>query len=147
MNTKTAVRPKLRGMARANNVRASNAKTGRRTAARHRAKNEALFDELATERLADLWQGLYPFPIDPDCELPDRQEIIEDLADFGLVLQPNSDGLTAEQLCWLIDKCGRACKATVQAHEPLRASPCPSFCNAPGQYRHRFVVLAGCELV
>jgi hypothetical protein len=147
MNTKTAVRPKLAGMARANKVRASKAATGRRSAARHRAKIEALFDELATERLADLWQGLYPFPIDPDCELPDRQGIIEDLVDFGHVLQPNSDGMTADQLCWLIGKCGRACKTTAQAHEHLRESPYCSFRKACRQYRHGSVIRAGCELL
>jgi hypothetical protein len=142
MNTETTVRPKLGQMARANKAR-----TGRRTVARHRAKIEALFDELATEQLADLWQGLYPFPIDPDCELPDRQGIIEDLVDFGLVLQPNSDGLTADQLCWLVGQCGRACKTMAQAHERPRASPCRSFRKARRQYRHGSVIRAGCELV
>jgi hypothetical protein len=147
MNTKTAVKPKLRGMARANNVRASNATTGTRTAARHRARIEALFDELATERLADLWQGLYPFPIDPDSELPDRQGIIEDLVDFGHVLQPNLDGMNANQLCWLVDKCGRACKTTARAHEHLRASPHRSSRDVRRRHRHRFVIRAGCELL
>ena len=90
MNTKTTVRPKLGGMVRAK-ARASKVAIGRRT--RHRAKIEALFDGLASERLADLWQRLYPFPIDPDCELPDRQGIIQDLADFAQVLQPNLDGM------------------------------------------------------
>lgn len=147
MNTKTTVRPKLGRMARANMGTATKAATGRRTAASHCAKIEALFDKVATERLADLWQRLYPLPIEPDCELPDRQGIIEDLADFGQVLQPNSDGMTADQLCWLIDKCGRACNATGQAHEPLRASPCRSFRNAPSRYRHRSAVWVGCELL
>lgn len=147
MKTKTTVRPKLGGMARANKGTAIKAATGRRTVASHRAKIEALFEKLATEQLADLWQRLYPLPIEPDCELPDRQGMVEDLADFGQVLQPNSDGLNADQLCWLIDKCARACKAAGQAHERLRPSPCHSFRNAPCRYRHRFVVRAGCELL
>jgi len=70
----------------------------------YRGKIESLFDESRGERLADVWQRVYPLPIDPACELPDRRGIIEDLADFAEVLQPSVDGLTAHRLCRLIEK-------------------------------------------
>ncbi len=126
-------------------ARASKVATGRRT--RHRAKIEALLDELASERLADLWQRLYPFPIDPDCELPDRQGIIEDLVDFVQVLQPNLDGMDTDQLCWLLDKCARACKVIGQTHERRQTAPYRSSRKARRRSRCGFVIRAGCELV
>ena len=78
----------------------------RRTAARkaYRAKIESLLDESRDERLAEVWQRVCPFPIDPACELPDRRGIIEDLADFAVVLQPSLDGMKADRLCRLIEK-------------------------------------------
>ena len=97
--SKTAARPRRM-------VRASiKDDTTRRTAARkaYRAKIEFLLDESGDGRLADVWQGVYPFPIDPTCELPDRRGIIEDLADFAASLQPNRDGMKADQLCRLIE--------------------------------------------
>jgi len=98
-----------------------------RTAARRRTKIEALFNKMPTERLAELWQRLCPFPLDPDCELADRRGMIKDLADFGLVLQPNLEGLDTEQLWWLVDTSGRGCQVAVQAHEHLGTSPNRSF--------------------
>jgi hypothetical protein len=88
MANKTAVRPKC--------------KVSRKT----RSSIEALFGELATERLAGVWQRLYPLPIDPKCEMPDRQGIIEDLEDFAEVLHPNLDRMDADQLCSLMEMCG-----------------------------------------
>jgi hypothetical protein len=74
----------------------------RTTAGRdHRARIEALLDEVNGEVLADLWQQVFPYPAD---ELPDRQGIIEDLADFAEVLQPRPAYMRADQLCWLIEK-------------------------------------------
>ena len=97
-DNKTAVRSKLERMVRASNVRAIKDDTTRRTAARkaYRAKIESLLDESRDERLADVWQRVYPFPIDPASELPDRRGIIEDLADFAEVLQPSLDGMKAD---------------------------------------------------
>ncbi len=105
-DNKTTVGPKLERMMRASNARTVKDDTTRRTAARkaYRAKIESLLDESRDERLADLWQWLYPFPIDPASELPDRRGIIEDLADFAEALQPSLDGMKADRLCWLIEK-------------------------------------------
>ena len=105
-DNKTAVRPKLKRMVRAGNARAIKDDTTRRTAARkaYRAKIESLLDESRDERLADVWQRVYPFPIDPAYELPDRRGIIEDLADFAEVLQPRLDDIKAGRLCRLIEK-------------------------------------------
>ncbi|MGA2619880.1 MAG: hypothetical protein ABSF26_19880 [Thermoguttaceae bacterium] len=105
-NNKTAVRPKLERMARASNTRAIEDDITRRTAARkaYRAKIESLLDESRDERLADVWQCVYHFPIDPAHELPDRRGIIEDLADFAEALRPSLDGMMADRLCRLIEK-------------------------------------------
>ena len=80
--------------------------TTRRTAARnaYRAKIESLLDESGDDRLADVWQRVCPFPIDPAFDLPDRRGIIADLADFARVLQPGLDGMNAHRLCRLIEK-------------------------------------------
>lgn len=104
-DNKTAVRPRLEGVARASNARAIKDDTARRTAARkaYRAKIERLLDDARDERLAEVWQRVYPFPIDPACELPDRRGLIEDLADFAEVLQPSLDGMKADRLCWLVE--------------------------------------------
>jgi hypothetical protein len=71
----------------------------------YRAKIESLLDESRDERLADVWQRVYPFPIDPAYELPDRRGMLEDLADFAERLQLSLDGVKADQLCRLIEKC------------------------------------------
>ena len=70
----------------------------------YRAKIESLLDESRDERLADVWQRVCPFPIDPAYELPDRRGIIEDLADFAEAIQPSLDGMKADRLCRLIEK-------------------------------------------
>jgi hypothetical protein len=44
------------------------------------------------------------FGIDPAFELPDRQAIIEDLADFAEALQPSLDDMKADRWCRLIEK-------------------------------------------
>ena len=105
-DNQTAIRPNLERMAKASIARTIKHYTTRRIAARsaYRAKIESLLDESSDERLADVWQLLYPFPIDPAYELPDRRGIIEDLADFAEVLKPNLDGMKAVRLCWLIEK-------------------------------------------
>jgi hypothetical protein len=105
-DSKTTVGPKLQRMMRASNARTVKDDTTRRTAARkaYRAKIESLLDESRDERLADVWQRLYPLPIDPASELPDRRGIIEDLADFAEALQPSLDGMKADRLCRLIEK-------------------------------------------
>jgi hypothetical protein len=146
MNAKAAVRPKRRGTVRSDKARTRVAKTGSKAALRCRARIEALFDELTTDRLAGLWQRLYALPVKPDCELPNRRGMIGDLADFGQVLQPNADGLTADQLCRLVDKCGGGGEAIGRARERRRASPYRLFQRGRGPYRHDFVFRAGCEL-
>ena len=104
-DNKTAVRPKPKKMSRASNARASKNGTTRRTAARkaYRAKIESLLDKSRDVQLADVWQRVYPSPIDPASELPDHRGIIEDLADFSEVLQPSLDGMEADRLCRLIE--------------------------------------------
>jgi hypothetical protein len=138
----TTVRPKRKRTAKANE-----ANSGKRAAACRRAKVGLLFAELATDRLAGLWRRLFPLSVDSGRELPDRQEMIEDLADFGQVLQPNQDGLTADQLCWMLDKFGRACVVMKQLHERLRASAYRSRLTACCRYRHSVVARAACKLL
>jgi hypothetical protein len=101
-DNKTAVRPKLKRVARASSTRV----IARRTAARkaNRAKIESLLDESRDERLADMWQQVCPFPIDQAYAFPDRQGIIVDLADFAEALQPSQDCMKADQLFRLIEK-------------------------------------------
>ena len=98
----TAVRPKPGRMVRASSARA----IARRMAARkaYRAKIESLLDESRDERLADMWQQVCPFAIDPAYQLSDRRRIIADLTDFAETLQPNVDGMKADQLGRLIEK-------------------------------------------
>jgi hypothetical protein len=108
-NTDNAiVRPKVKRMARASNGRAilddatrSTASTSARKA--HRAKIESLLDRSTDARLAEAWQRVYPFPIDPAYELPGRRGIIEDLADFAEVLHLSLHGMKAERLCRLVE--------------------------------------------
>jgi hypothetical protein len=104
-DNKTTVGPKLARMVRASNARAIREET-RRIAARkaYRAKIESLLDESRDEQLANVWQRVYPIPIDPAGELPDRRGIVADLADFAEVLQPSLDGVEIDQLCRLIEK-------------------------------------------
>ena len=80
--------------------------TARRARARkaYRARIESLLDESRDERLADVWQRVCPFRIDPAYELPARRGIIEDLADFAEVLRPDLHGLEPHRLCRLIEK-------------------------------------------
>jgi hypothetical protein len=104
-DNKTTARPELGRMARVSNARSIRDNTTRGTAARNarRAKIESLLDESRDERLAGVWQRVYPLPIDSASELPDRRGIIEDLADFAEVLQSSLDGMEANRLCWLIE--------------------------------------------
>jgi hypothetical protein len=104
-NTKTAVSPELKSMGTAGNAAAD---ATRRIAARkaYRARIESLLDESRDERLADVWQRVYPFPVEPAGALPDRRGMIEDLVDFVETLQPSLGNVTADQLCRLIEKYG-----------------------------------------
>ena len=60
---------------------------------------ETLLNKVDDPVLADLWRQIRP----SDVELPDRQGIIADLADFAEVLQPRLNGMRAPQLCSLIE--------------------------------------------
>jgi hypothetical protein len=113
-DSKTALKSKPRRVSAAK-ARASKDDGTRRTAARkaYRAKIETLLAESQDERLADVWQRVSPFPIDPGCQLPDRRGIIADLADFAEVLRPSLDGMQAHRLCGLIEK--------YAAYEPRRS--------------------------
>ena len=106
----TAVRPKLERMVRASDARV----IARRMAARkaYRAKIESLLDESRDERLADMWQQVCPFAVDPAYQLSDRRGIIADLTDFTEAIQPSLDGMKADQLCRLIEKYA-ACVGTM----------------------------------
>ena len=66
-----------------------------------RATIEALLDEANAEVLAALWQEVCPYPVD---ELPERQAMVEDLADFAEVLQPRLVGMQVDELCRLIHR-------------------------------------------
>ena len=61
---------------------------------------ETLLDKVDDPVLADLWRQICPLHVD---QLPDRQGIIADLADFAEVLQPRLNGMQAPQLCRLIE--------------------------------------------
>ena len=63
---------------------------------------ETLLDKADDPVLADLWRQICPLHAD---QLPDRQGIIADLADFAEVLQPHLHGMQAPQLCRLIGAC------------------------------------------
>ena len=112
------VSPKLDRMVTAGNRGAVRDDTGRRTAARkaYRARIESLLDESSDEPLADVWQRMCPFPIDPAYELPDRRGIIEDLADFAEVLRPSLDGMKANRLCRLIERFSVVCRGKPGCH-------------------------------
>ena len=102
----TSVKPKLEKTVRKSNPTIIKIETTKRTTARkaYRARIEFLLDESKDEQLADIWQRVYPLPIDPVCELPDRRGIIEDLADFVEVLQPSPGCMKAHRLFWLLEK-------------------------------------------
>jgi hypothetical protein len=121
-DNKTAVKPKLERMVRAINAGVIKHDTTRRTAARkaYRVKIESLLDESRDERLADVWQRVYPFSIDPAYELPDRRGIIEDLADFAEALQPSLDSMKADRLCRLLES-----MPPVSLDNPTRQFPIP----------------------
>jgi len=61
---------------------------------------EALLDEVDDSVLANLWRQICPLDVE---QLPDRQGIIADLADFAEVLQPRLNDMQAPQLCRLIE--------------------------------------------
>ena len=61
---------------------------------------ETLLDEVDDPVLANLWRQICPLDVE---QLPDRQGIIADLADFAEVLQPRLNGMHAPQLCRLIE--------------------------------------------
>ncbi len=105
-NNKTAVRPKSERRTSSSNSRTNKDDTSGRTAARkaYRARVASLLDESSDERLADVWQRLCPFPTDPAHGLPDRRGIIEDLADFAVMLQPSLKGMKGHRLCRLVEK-------------------------------------------
>jgi hypothetical protein len=102
--TKLIVRPKPGNVSRAGNAKPI--KTSKRTGPgnAYRAKIEALLAELACERLVGIWQQVCPLPIASEFGLPDRQGIIQDLADFAEVLQPNLKDMTADQLCRRVER-------------------------------------------
>jgi|SRR5208282_4169852 len=106
--TKWIVRPKPSRTARAANAKPikTSKRTGRRRA--YRAKIEALLAELTCERLLLAWKQVCPSPIANAFGLPDRPGIIQDLADFAEVLQPDLRGTTADQLCRQVEKYGGA---------------------------------------
>jgi hypothetical protein len=74
------------------------ARTAIRTASITRI--ETLLGKADDPVLADLWRQIYPLHVD---QLPDRQGIIADLADFAEVLQPRLNGMQALQLYRLIE--------------------------------------------
>ena len=61
---------------------------------------ERLLDKVDDPVLADLWRQICPLDVE---QLPDRQGMIADLADFAEVLQPRLNGMQAPQLCRLIE--------------------------------------------
>jgi hypothetical protein len=73
-------------------------RTATRTASMTRIEN--LLDEVDDPVLSDLWRQVCPLHVE---QLPDRQGIIADLADFAEVLQPRLIGMQASQLCRLIE--------------------------------------------
>ena len=75
-------------------------RTGTVTRTASIARIETLLGEVDDLILADLWQQICPLHVD---QLPDRQGMIADLADFAEVLQPRLNGMQAPQLCRLIE--------------------------------------------
>ncbi len=141
---KTAVAPKLGRVARASNARAIKDGATGRTApwSAYRAKIESLLGKARDERLADVWQRVCPFPVDPSHELPNRRGIIEDLADFAEVLQPSLGGMKADRLCWLIEKYAAYDSRQYDLPDSHTASPLRSGERVRGRGPHR--VKPGC---
>ena len=112
-----------------NNSRAIEDEITRRTVARtaYRAKIESLLDESSDERLSDMWQRVYRFPV----EVPDRRAIIEDLADLAEALKPSLDGMKADRLCRLIEKYA-ACAAR-QCDLPVSPTASPHRSGEPAR--------------
>jgi hypothetical protein len=142
MKTISAVRPQPGERAQANKAGASRDLTGSRNVVRGHTRIEVLLGGVTTAQLADLWRRLYPLPLESDRQLPGRPALLDDLADFGQVLQPNADGLTADQLCWLLSKCGRAGEVMGAAGERRQALPVRPFDHLYRQYRHGCMVRA-----
>jgi hypothetical protein len=96
----TAVRPTPVWEAGADEVTeaGSRTETATRTASMTRIDN--LLDKVDDPVLADLWGRICPIDVE---QLPDRQGMIADLADFAEVLQPRLIGMQASQLCRLIE--------------------------------------------
>ena len=96
----TAVRPTPVWEAEVDNVIETGIRT--RTAIRTASitRIETLLDEVDDLVLEKLWRQIRPLYEE---YLPDRQQIIEDLADFAEVLQPRLNGMRASQLCRLIE--------------------------------------------
>ena len=109
----------------------------RRTVARsaYRAKIASLLAETSDERLADVWQRVYHFP----AELPDRREIIEDLADLAEALKPSLDGMKVDRLCRLIENYA-ACEFINLTYEHLAHRN-----GEPVRGRSPFRAEAGCR--
>ena len=96
----TTVTPTPVWEAGADKVIEAGIRTGTVTRTASIARIETLLDEVDDPVLADLWQQICPLHVD---QLPDRQGIIADLADFAEVLQPRLNGMQAPQLCRLIE--------------------------------------------
>jgi hypothetical protein len=85
-----------------------NISTARTAAERsRRATIEILLDKANHQVLADLWQEVCPYLVD---ELPERQGLIEDLADFAEVLRPSLGDIQTDELCRLIQRYAGACR-------------------------------------
>ena len=61
---------------------------------------EALLAKVDDLVLTHLWRQICPLHVE---QLPDRQGIIADLADFAEVLEPRLNGMQPSQLCSLIE--------------------------------------------
>jgi hypothetical protein len=140
MKTISVAGSKVGERATVNQAGAGKGPIGRRNVVCRRSKIEVLLGGVTTPQLADLWRQLYPLPVESDRELPDRRALIDDLADFGQTLQPNTDGLTADQLCRLVGKCGRLGEVMGPARKRRQALPDRLFERLHSQYRHGCMV-------
>lgn len=102
--TKLIVRLKPGRVSRAAYVKPSTTSMKAGPGKAYRAKIEALLAELPCEQLVDVWQQVCPFLIASEFGLPDRLGIIQDLADFVEILQPNLEDMTADQLCRWVER-------------------------------------------
>ena len=96
----TAVRPTPVWEAGADQVIEAGIRTRTATRTASITRIETLLDKVDDPVLADLWRQICPLDVE---QLPDRQGIIADLADFAEVLQPRLNGMQAPQLCRLIE--------------------------------------------